>query len=280
MTRATFFLLSILALFTACTDGRDVADQDLNVAIDYATAETTWLDMAISSEYIIDAYATGGQSAVQAMLPTGASVDFELGTEGQAFPVVITLDFGEGSFFNERFRYGKVQISQSDVPTRVNTMRTILPLDYRTNDYAVTGSMTLVSTGVDAQGKPTVEVGVHESTISTQDIDIYYEAQLEAVRLADQQVNSLVTNGGATTYAAYEWVGTATGRSRSGVAYQANISTPVYYAIDCRYPRSGVVVVSQQGRGDQYVDYDRANTACDGRIGVGAGTRELLYTLP
>ena len=167
----------------------------------------------------------GDQGSYQGVLDTCAAVT--LNTNGGHFPMVMHIDFGNGSCgagLDGRTRKGVLDITFSGLYSTPGTVVTIVPTDYYVNGYKVEGTKTITNNGRNAANQLTFTETDVNGRITKPDGGV--------ITWNSTRTNTWVSGEATTGFLGiwddnYNITGSASGTISDGTDYNINITTPL-----------------------------------------------------
>jgi len=255
----TIGVATILLLVTSCT--KDAADWT------YST-DNTMSELAFDDVYNI----TSGGVNSNSDLRSCGTLDIDT-TANSWFPVTLTFDYGTGVVCADgRTRSGVLTAVMSDRWSTTGMTCEISTTNYTVEGYQVEGTNTITNQGL-INGNLTFKSEIVGGKVTTPDGD-------EITREATKYWSWI---GGASTPLdvnddVYQLTGTASGTTRNGDAFNAEITTPVVKAVSCDWVQEGKVEVTPAGGGVvRAIDY--GSGTCDNQAEVSYGNWSMNITL-
>lgn len=245
-------------LLTSCEESLDtVFDGDAEIAVEVSAVEAAYedLDDMVSLSVELTDGATGGRVM---MRPDDRRFDCaEVTFEGDKSAGTITIDFGDGCEGpNGRIRKGIIIINYSGARRFMpGFMVTTTFENFSIDDIQVEGTRTVTNTSESTNESPKFNITLvggkltwPDGTFATREVD----KTREWIRAATPLRDSLIVNG------------TASGITRAGNSYDV-LNTDIVFKRQCRWPVSGVKVVTTENR---VITIDFGDGECDRRATV------------
>ena len=204
---------------------------------------------------------------------------------GTTFPKTLTIDFGDGCVGPDGVsRSGKIMAVFSRKYSEEGSEITVTLEDYKTGQYAVSGTKVITNGGENGSGNTVFNVDVKAATVAWGDASISWESTLTRTWVEGAETNFFTpdTSGGSLGWSAfsddvYEITGTASGNDRNGHPYSMEISAPLVVQVGCAYIGSGVLTISPANYDDGTVDY--GNGDCNIQATVEIGGQVYNFTM-
>ena len=274
MLRSTLCLLAGTLAFTACKEEKqEPATTEDFVAVDDQSTGLSESDDAVSvAENVMDQSTSSmrtDETKLTASNYCGAIITFT--PKGNNPTGNIVVDFGTGKTCDDgRTRKGKINIAFTGKYRVPGTVQTITFDNYSVNDTKVEGTKVITHSMV--AGKYQTNIQVTGGKLTLKD-GATVEWNSDRTRTWDGKG----TPGWEDDE--FSLTGTASGKSREGRAYSAQIMAPLLLRASCVYtsgwvPVSGVLEVKPEGKTLKHtVDY--GDGTCDRILNVTVGTRSF-----
>lgn len=179
----------------------------------------------------------------------------------------ITIDFGPTNCLcaDGKMRRGIVNITQKGKWNEVGSTLTIVPKDYFVEDNQVIGTRTTTCTA------PFTHNIVADAQIVKSDGTgtIYWTCNKTRTQVEGTNTPGIKADN------AFQITGTASGTTAKGINFTMTIDTPLYFAVGCRWIKSGVVTIKREGKDDATLDYGAGDCDAKANIKVGNKTKEI-----
>ncbi len=150
--------------------------------------------------------------------------------------------------------------------------------------YAVEGSTSITSGGLDANDNLFYTVDVSDVVISWDDHQITWESNQVRTWTEGSETNFFTPDGNGSilgldgiTDDVYEITGTASGTDRNGHPYTMQTTTAWVVQVGCSYIKSGILVISPENYNDGTVDY--GNGECDNQATIEINGQVYNFTM-
>ena len=259
--------LGLALAFASCQKNKDCDRKD-DDNIDFTEAsQADALFTEISTAVDEAAATTTGLSKTAGTCPS-VSVD-----SSQGWPRRVTLTFDSTCTGpNGGTRMGTLVAWISGPYYQQGTTVTIRPYNFYVNGRHLEGVRHVTNNGLNGDGNPTWSINVDSGLVTWADGSTRtWTSSRTREQVAGQNTQSSLDN-------VYHITGTASGTGRNGQAYSATILTPLEVAVGCRWPRSGSMQVTKNGKTGT-VDFGSGN--CDSQATVtGPKGNSKSITLP
>lgn len=276
------FLLLFAAVILLSGCRRNQLNRETNIAEDNSIAQALWEDVGIQAE------GSSTHNETDSTTAWNRCAIIRIDTLGSPFPLLFTVDFGEENCLclDEKYRRGSIIYEMTAPYRQPGSLITINTDDYYVNDYKVEGTRSIANGGVNSDGFLEYNINVTDGQITTPDNEIIsWESKrtrvwFEGSETAFFTVDSI--NGGFLGWEGilddvYEITGTASGTSREGRNFKAEISSPLVAANNCRWITQGVLVLKPEELLERVIDYGSGD--CDNQAVVTIGNRDYDVTL-
>jgi hypothetical protein len=281
----SFLFLSILsaAVIFLSSCRRNQLNSETNIAEDNSIAEALWEDVSnqvegSSSLNESDSLPTWNQCAI-----------IRIDTLGSPFPIIFTADFGEENCLclDGKYRRGSIIYEATGPYRQSGSLITSSTDDYYVNDYKVEGTRITNNVGVNSEGFHQYEISVTDGKVTTPDNEIIsWESQRTRVWMEGSETGYFTIdsiNGGflgwdGITDDVYQITGNASGTSKEGRNFTAEIRSPLVAAVGCRWITQGILVLKPEELLERVFDYGYGD--CDNQAVVTIGNRDYDVTLP
>lgn len=272
--RLSLFALILSVGLISCKKEEDPAtsNNETGSFVDNAMADAAFNDVAsISDEAVFGSLDSYKGAGIEKVLTSCATVTIDTLVN----PHLITVDFGPTDCLckDGNYRRGQILISYTGNYTAPGSTRTITFANYFVNYNQLTGTKTVVSNGLNANGNPEFQITVNGSVI--------WDAQY---------------GGGTSTYTSSrirEWVagtgtlgwlddvylisGSSSGTTRTGNSYTLTTTEALRKEIGFRHFTDGTLEFTPQGQTTRVVDYGYQNGARDNLAQVTIGG--IVFTI-
>ena len=255
---------SLLCL-TACEVERD---NDWSAATDNSIIQDAFEDLFKQADALGQTNAAPNNSCLS------LSFDSAMGV----YPDTVIMDFN-GLCSDGRLRQGRV-IAYFSGPWRSPGTELILQTQgYSLNGNEIIGRKRLVNTTPIGSNNFSYEVFVQDAKIIFVGGDTASWSSARTVQQVAGQGTNFASDGWAGLLDdVYEITGTASGISRTGRVYSANITTPLIRRADCRWLVAGIIEVLPQGGLMRTIDF--GNQDCDNQVFLSFRRRTVIVNLP
>lgn len=272
-------LLSILGLVFAGCQRDPIWDGEIFASVDNSLAESEFSSIGnlIDYEARSDSNLFGKTAETQGFYCPAAGINVTLNGGNSA---TLTIDFGSGTnCLDGRLRTGRL-IAEFNGKWRDqgSTVR-ITPDAYTisnataTATYAVTFVYDITMNGRDGDGN------LNWTNVIT-NANFINSATNERISWQGTRTTTWIEGEGSTDLSSYVYriEGTASGNSRNGRAFTAEVTAPLIVELNCPNVVSGVLEVSPQDLETRSIDYGTG--ACDGIAQLTVGSFVTQINLP
>ncbi len=249
---AATLLLAIGVAFTSCRKDNDTVEAEM-VALseDDAAADDIFSDMANQAD-------THGGFTKNNFEKDNCKPEVTKTVDAATNSRHIELDFGQDGCegYYGRIRKGKIIIDQQGLMINAESVRTITLENFSIDGYAVEGTRTITSNGINSDGFRQVTIKLTDGKIITPEGKIITRTS-ERVRekIAGEDTPFKLRDD------QFRISGTASGINRNGKAYTATISAPLIFDMGCKYKLTQGIIDITAGENTLSIDY--GNGECD-----------------
>ena len=274
------FSIVLIAMVTmmACEKNKSIETLDFTTAEDDAVLDLAYDDVfsevdAVMNTMDLVGYKIPAMKSGLEVFETCKVITVEQ-PDGEFWPRIVTIDYGEGCRVGNRTRKGKIIITVSGPMWLKGSMRIVTMEDFFVNDHKIEGVRTVTNQGRHEDGE---YVG-----------KIYFTVVLDSGKVitADNNIISKKVNRTRTFVEGEDskwdtrddiWYieGIATGINRHGVAFTREITSPLWKEVGCRFITQGTVLISVEGRPDAILDYGDGECDKIATVTVGDETRTI-----
>jgi len=193
------------------------------------------------------------------------TVTIDKNENGAFYPRKWTVDYlgGDCVSFNGNTKKGKINVSLTDFWKNEGSLRTVTFEDYFFNDNKITGTKTILNTGLNERGNLTFFKTVSDaSIIYTDGTSISWECKKFSEMIAGNSTFIFADD-------VYSVNGTGTGINLDKQNYTMKITSPLIYKNGCFYPVSGIIEITTDGAEKQTIDYGSGE--CDTKATLTVG---------
>lgn len=254
------------------------------VACDRERFDNDWQseqDNAIAEQTFDDVYKqvdTEAQSGFRT--PQCSTVNFTYNADSTVAD--LTIDFGTACLGTDgRLRSGRILAHFEGRYRDAGSVVSVTFDNYYVNGNHVEGTKTITNNGRNAANNLTYTVQVTGARITDTDGRSFtWESTRTNEWIAGESTTFATDGVNGITDDIYLISGSATGVNRNGVAWGANITTPLRRDLSCKWLTSGVIEVTRTGRAARSVDFGYPNNGdCDNQALAKIGTNEFPITL-
>lgn len=274
-----YFLLSVAVLFSACgPETQTPDDKETTSSKDNAFAQNEFeiIAQAFDGEASNNGTLLGRLSGTAEYFCTGVSTQL---TDNGNGTYTMEMDFGSGcNCLDGKTRAGKLTGQFSGKWNVAGSVLTITPQNYSVTSaagvrYDMSFEKVITYQGLNSSNHRTYKHETKNAIITDPDGDQITWQSNQTIEWIEGFGNSDVT-----TYK-YLVTGTASGTTENGgIAFNANIATPLEFRNSCKYRIvAGVLEVTPVGGTKRVIDY--GNGTCDDRatLTVGSFTTTLIF---
>jgi hypothetical protein len=272
-TMAILFAFSLA--FSSCRKDEREALEDVATSGDNEQAE----GMSDEASNIADNAAklgnnfsmrTDGSTSAYELLSQCATVTHDTVSN----PRALTIDFGTTNCLcnDGRYRRGKILVTYTGRYFDIGSVRTINFDNFYRNDNKVEGTRTVTNNGLNSSGQYNWTINASNMKITRTDGTFHTWSSTRTRTMTAGQGTAQIWSDDE-----YTITGSASGTNRNGIAYTANITTPLHRAMSCRWIDSGVITISPTGKAERELDYGSGN--CDNEATIRVGNRTKTITL-
>ncbi len=265
MKKTVLLLGCALFLLTySCTKNNSStnSDNDIQSATDNSFAESTNNDVTTISTQSEDDGTAGslGDSTFGYMLSPCANISFDT----VSIPHKLTVDFGSTNClcFDGKYRRGKILVSYSGRYRDSASSHTITPDNYYVNNYKVDGTQTVINKGHNNAGNLTFSIQVNSTIKDTSGNTLTYTSARTREWVAGENTTGIL----GWRDDIYSITGTASGTSFNGTQFTSKITSPLIFALNCRWVEEGIIEFKPDGKLTRTIDYGNGN--CDNKATV------------
>ena len=244
-----FFLLVLsLSLFLfGCK--KDEEDRDATVAKDHSIANAFFNDLY----RVVDESAenTAGIRALECVQ--------SIVVDTLSSPKSILIDFGNDPNCTDQLgvnRRGQIVATFTGRYRNTGTVITIMPMNYRVDGYALSGTKTVINEGLNPAGQLYFSVSVDNGQVTHPDGDYTFSWNSNTTRTWVEGNNTWWHVDDE-----YQVIGTASGVDRSGNPFTVSTQSPMRFTVVCPWITRGVLKISPEGKLERILDY--GNGSCD-----------------
>lgn len=270
-TLAILFAASLI--FTSCRKEEKEALEDTATSGDNEQAE----GMSDEASNIADNAAklgnnfsmrTDGTASAYELLSQCATVTHDT----VSTPRALTIDFGASNCLcnDGRYRRGKILVTYTGRYFENGSVRTITFDNFHRNDNKVEGTRIVTNNGLNNAGQYSWTITANNMKITRTDGTFHSWSSTRTRTMIAGQSTPLIWSDDE-----YSITGSASGTNRNGVAYTANITTPLHRSMSCRWIDTGVITISPTGKAERELDYGNGNCDDEATIRVGSRTRTI-----
>lgn len=270
-TLAILFAASLI--FTSCRKEEKEALEDTATSGDNEQAE----GMSDEASNIADNAAklgnnfsmrTDGTASAYELLSQCATVTHDT----VSTPRALTIDFGASNCLcnDGRYRRGKILVTYTGRYFENGSVRTITFDNFYRNDNKVEGTRIVTNNGLNNAGQYSWTITANNMKITRTDGTFHSWSSTRTRTMIAGQSTPLIWSDDE-----YSITGSASGTNRNGIAYTANITTPLHRAMSCRWIDTGVITISPTGKAERELDYGNGNCDDEATIRVGSRTRTI-----
>ena len=270
-------VLMAMFIMTACEKDKNIQTLDIATAEDDAIMDLAYEDVFSEVDAVMNTMDLIGyimpalKSGLEIERCRVISIDQP---EGSFWPRVVTIDYGEGCTVGKRTRKGKIIITISGPMWQEGSIRIVTFENFFVNDHQVEGVRTVTNEGRhpegDYEGKIYVSVLLEDGKVTTPDNTVITK-QVNRTRTFVEGEDSKWDTRDDIWYIE----GIATGTNRNGVAFNREITSPLWKEIGCRFITQGTVVISVEGSDDAIMDYGDGTCDAEATVTVGEETRTI-----
>jgi hypothetical protein len=262
-TPSLIILLTSLLVFSCGEKETEVSEQDVSAAADYS----------FSQKEFDDILKLGQEAFEMDQLKSAASCP------GYSFigNDSLIIDFGSGCTYNNRVRKGKISIHYTGKFYEKGSVITFSLDKYYVGGNRIEGIKTVTNV---TDSLPAWAVKVENGKITFEDQKVsYWNAERIRTFTAGSNSKTILADD------EYQVTGTATGVSRKGEAYTAQIVKPLLYYVSCLfidkslvYPVSGIVDITPEDQPARSFDFGDSN--CDKISNITIEGKKRVFLLP
>lgn len=270
--KANMFLLlaSAALILTSCKR----ENRDLTAAEDSGTAEVMFDDLdAVVNDAAKDQagmFKTSGESEIMGHCAT-ITVQW---TNGNEFPVTMTLDFGTTNCTGHdgRDRRGKVIAVLTGPYRDSGTVITVTTDQYFVEDHQVEGTKVITNTGRNTDDNLVYTVDVTDGKITDPDGDsLIWESHRTREWVEGDSTLPILDD-------VYMVNGTGSGIDRKGNSFTVDITQALEIHLNCRWIEAGEITLIPSGLDPRIINY--GSGGCDDEATLTIGTKTFTIHLP
>lgn len=192
------------------------------------------------------------------------------------FPINATIDFGTTCTApNGRIRSGILNAEFTGRWRDAGSKVTIVPSNFKVNNYKVEGKETITNNGTNAAGQPNYTVEIQNGKVTNTDNETILRAGTQTYTWIEGYDTPNVSADDA-----WSITGSMNGTTRDGKSYTVTVLTAVEKAVSCKWPRKGVLEITNTGTGSNYqLDFSEGGGGCDGTVKITYGALTFNYTM-
>ncbi len=270
-TGITVLLLS-MAVMSGCKKNSENVN-DTTSASDLEQSEALSNDVSNIADNVANTGGAGFRMATNEELFNGLGQCATVTHDTVSNPHILTIDFGPTNCLcgDGRYRRGKIIVTYTGHYFQIGTVRTMNFDNFYRNDNKLEGTRTITNNGLDANGQMNWTITGQNMKVTKSNGKIH--------TWNSTRVRTLLAGANTPTWTddVYQITGTTNGVNGNGIAYTANITTPLHRALSCKWFDSGVVQVIPDGKPKRILDYGKG--ACDDQATVKIKNRIHQITL-
>lgn len=223
--------------------------------VDFSEVSVTSEDVAVSSDLSQDAEDESfNQIENRGGDPVGCPTITWEKPKG-IYPNTVTIDFGTScTGANGRVRSGKIVVTMTDTIIKPGAVRTATLVDYSVDGIKVEGTKSLVNTGLDSDGNPTLSRSVTNAKITfTDGSTISWSANQTITFKAGFYTKGLADD-------IIQVSGSGNGINRKGNAFNYQILKPLLKNKFCKWFVEGIISLNS---GSKTISIDYGDGTCD-----------------
>ncbi len=179
------------------------------------------------------------------------SVTIDKNANGAFYPRIWTVEYlvGECVSLNGNTKTGKIHVSLTDFWKKEGSLRTVTFENYFFNKNKVTGTKTILNTGLNERGNLTFTKTVKDASVTYEDGT--------SISWACTKFSEMIGGNSTFIFADDVWsvTGTGSGTNLDKQNFTMKITSPLIYKNGCFYPVSGVISIETAGKELQTIDY-------------------------
>ncbi|MCT4581512.1 MAG: hypothetical protein N4A35_08860 [Flavobacteriales bacterium] len=253
----------------SCKKEEEPAEEEpstnIDASKDYAVSETAFNDV-----YAIVSEIAQNENDLKSTYFFGncAAITISPSLPDTTFPKTVTIDFGNSCVgLDGKTRSGTVTATFSGRYRDSSTVINVTP-NYTVNGYTLTGSKTITNEGRNNLQQSYFSIVVNGTVTHPNGNSSTWTSNRTRTWIEGENTTFLSHGWTGITDDVYEISGTGSGVTQNGLAYTANISTPLIIYVNCRWIVEGVLEITPNGLATRSIDYGVRADGCDNNATV------------